>query len=57
MLNDILLTHALQIAWPHLSSTGGFPGELSSFDTGQQNTVWKRSSFEIGISTCVHQNR
>lgn len=49
---DILFTQALQIAWPHFSNTGGLPGVLSSFDTGQQNTVWKRSSFDTGTSTC-----
>lgn len=51
MLNDTRFTQDLQITWPHLSMTGGFVGVLSSFDTGQANTVWKRWALSMGICT------
>lgn len=51
MLNDTRFTQDLQITWPHLSMTGGLVGVLSSFDTGQANTVWKRWALSIGICT------
>jgi hypothetical protein len=52
MLYDIRFTHERQMTCPHLSSIGGFVGVLSSLDTGHEKTLWKRSSFGIGISTC-----